>query len=176
MAKRKPRAEISVADGAGGMVRVHDRRFQDNWPVQLQVSKELADTWVRYLSAASEPRGWSLNSLSQHERNEDSGTVTINQQARMVATIVWERKRGGALSIRARSEAQEELSNSDFEALLHQITTRCAARETKECFRWGCLEYEGLPWRGELWLDDTIRLGRHPGRMKWRCMVRAPCW
>jgi hypothetical protein len=81
MVKRKPRAEIRVADGRGGMVQLHDRRFQSNWPVQLQVPDKTADTWMRYLSAACEQRGWSLSGISQHERREDSGTVTINQQA-----------------------------------------------------------------------------------------------
>ena len=26
-------------------------------------------------------------------------------------------------------------------------------------YRWGILEYQGLAWRGELWLDDNVRLG-----------------
>jgi hypothetical protein len=57
------RAEIRVANGTGGMVQLRDQRFQDNWPVKLQISKENADTWMRYLSAACEQRGWRLSGL-----------------------------------------------------------------------------------------------------------------
>jgi hypothetical protein len=32
MAKRKPRAQISVADGAGGLIQLQDLRFQENGP------------------------------------------------------------------------------------------------------------------------------------------------
>jgi hypothetical protein len=46
-----------------------------------------------------------------------------------------------------------------LQALLEQVSARCAAREVQEFFRWGCFEYDGLPWRGELWLDETLRLG-----------------
>jgi hypothetical protein len=125
----------------------------------LQVPDETADTWMRYLSAACEQRGWSLSGISQHERREDSGTVTINQQATALVSLAWERKRGGAMTVRARSEAASELPLSDLQALLEQVTARCTAQDTQEFFRWGCLEYEGLPWCGELWLDDTLRLG-----------------
>jgi hypothetical protein len=141
------------------MVQLHDRRFQDNWPIRLQVLKQAADNWMRYFSAACEEHGWSLSGLTQHERQEDSGTVTINKQATALITVVWERKRGGMMNIRARPEAPLELSLPDLQALLDQVVARCAARVTQEFFRWGCLEYEGLAWRGELWLDDKVRLG-----------------
>ena len=63
------------------------------------------------------------------------------------------------MTIRARSEAASELPVSDLQALLDQVTARCTAQETQEFFRWGCLEYDGLPWCRELWRDDTLRLG-----------------
>jgi len=44
MPKRKPRAIIKVADGAGGMAQVQDRRFENgDWPISFEVLKEQAD-------------------------------------------------------------------------------------------------------------------------------------
>ena len=59
MAKRKPRAEIRVPDGTGGMVQLRDHRFENDWHAELQVSTENADSWMRYLSATLGAR--SLN-------------------------------------------------------------------------------------------------------------------
>jgi hypothetical protein len=48
MAKTKPRAAIMVADGAGGMTKIEDRRFETgDWPIQFQVPEgDQADTWM----------------------------------------------------------------------------------------------------------------------------------
>jgi hypothetical protein len=172
MPKRRSRAEIRVADGTGGMLQLHDQRFRDDWSVQFSIPKEAAGGWMRYLSAECERRDWNLAGLSQHERKEDSGTVTISQHAKPVIVLVWERKRGGAMIVRARSEALSELPSSDVQQLLEQVTARCVARETQEFFRWGCLEYEGLPWRGELWLNDKLRLG--PPSEQYETALRGP--
>ena len=44
MSRTKSKAIIMVADGAGGMAQLQDRRFeQGNWPVQFQVPAEQAD-------------------------------------------------------------------------------------------------------------------------------------
>src|SRR3954468_24498914 len=118
MPKRRSRAEIRVADGTGGMLQLHDQRFRDDWSVQFSIPKEAAGGWMRYLSAECERRDWNLAGLSQHERKEDSGTVTISQHAKPVIVLVWERKRGGAMIVRARSEALSELPSSDVQQLL----------------------------------------------------------
>jgi hypothetical protein len=39
-------------------------------------------------------------------------------------------------------------------------------------FRWGCLEYFGMPWLGEQWLDDTLRLG--PPSVQDRSTLHGP--
>jgi hypothetical protein len=39
------------------------------------------------------------------------------------------------------------------------VNTCCAAKATSRYYRWSYLEYHGRPWLGELWLDDTLRLG-----------------
>jgi len=40
MVKRKSRMEIRVADGAGGMMKVEDRRFEKGkWPISFEVEQ-----------------------------------------------------------------------------------------------------------------------------------------
>jgi hypothetical protein len=105
MAKRKSRAEVMVADGAGGMVKVEDRRFdRSDWPIRFEIPPEhkQADRWTRYLRAECEHRGWSVSSLGQLERAENSGTITVTGNGKPQLEIVWEHKREGALNIRAR--------------------------------------------------------------------------
>ncbi len=36
---------------------------------------------------------------------------------------------------------------------------RVRRRITARAHRWDLLTYHGLPWRGELWLGDDLRLG-----------------
>lgn len=161
MVKRKSRAEIRVPDGAGGMVKLTDRRFEPgDWPVQFEILDQHAGTWMRYLAAACEKRGWGLSSLGQHERREESGTLTVTPQPRMAPlSIVWDRKRGGAMVVRARCEASSGVPVSELRALLEDVSARCVSQHTERFFRWGCLEFWGLPWLGELWLDDKLQLG-----------------
>ena len=47
MVKRKSRAEIRTPDGAGGMSRIEDLRFEGGeWPIQLDIAGEEADRWL----------------------------------------------------------------------------------------------------------------------------------
>jgi hypothetical protein len=43
--------------------------------------------------------------------------------------------------------------------LFHQINESSRTGATEQFHRAWQLSYNGLPWRGELWLDDTLRLG-----------------
>jgi hypothetical protein len=105
MAKIKLKANISVADGAGGMMEVKDRRFENgDWPIKFDVpvEQEQADRWPRYLSAGCHRRGWALSALGQLERAENSGTITITANGQPQLDIVWERKRDCPMKVRAR--------------------------------------------------------------------------
>jgi hypothetical protein len=161
MAKRKSRAVVSVATGgAGDLVPVKDRRFEEeNWPVRLRVTKERADAWMRYLTAEFEARGWSTSNFGQLEARENSGTISARTQTGAeVLDIVWNRKRGGDMKIRARCYP-DVMPQPDLEALLEAVRTKSVSGAMERHYRFGSLEYEGLPWKGELWLDDMLRLG-----------------
>jgi hypothetical protein len=78
MAKTKSKAILIVADGAGGMMEVKDRRFENgDWPInfEIPVEQEQADRWPRYLSAGCHRRGWvyrRLGNLSAQRIAEQS--------------------------------------------------------------------------------------------------------
>ena len=171
MVKRKPRSTIKVADGSGELAQVPDRRFEDvdDWPIQFEVptDRDQADTWPRYLNAECEKRGWSNSGLAQVERIENSGSITVNTgPGNPQLAIVWERKRdparnaGGKLAVRARSVGVPEFPLTEVQDFFEQINERCRSG-IKDCaYRRGDLQYDdGLAWRSELWLDDTLRLG-----------------
>jgi hypothetical protein len=162
MAKTKPKAEIKVADVRGGMVPVMDRRFEDTrrWPIQITVPKDNADSWLEYFNDECRLRGWSSGGITQLEASENSGTLNVNSGAldKPELSIVWERKRRGGLRVRACSGGAAPLPDTELRQLFTDVTARCATGITVKVHRSWHLEYYGLPWRGELWLDDTIRL------------------
>src|SRR5205823_1786337 len=43
--------------------------------------------------------------------------------------------------------------------LFQRVNERSSSASMEQFHRGWHLHYEGLPWRGELWLDDTLRLG-----------------
>ena len=108
LGKSKPKTIISVADGAGGMMEVKDRRFEGgDWPITFEIpfEREQADRWSRYLLLGCHQRGWSPSALGQLERAENSGTITLSANGKPQLEIVWERKRGGSLKVKARLAA-----------------------------------------------------------------------
>lgn len=159
--RRKPRTQISVADGSGGMVQVTDERFAPGeWPVAFDVPKESADHWTRYLLAGCEERGWSLSGLVEHQRHEDSGTKHVNRQnGQAPLIVVWERKRDEVMKVKARSSLPTDLTLDELQAFFDDVNERCASKAMSRFYRWGYLEYFGRPWLGELWLEDNLRLG-----------------
>jgi hypothetical protein len=162
LVKSKPKTIISVADGAGGMMEVKDRRFEGgDWPItfEIPVEQEQADRWSRYLAWGCQQRGWSPSALGQLERSENSGTITIIASGKPQLEIVWERKRDRPLKAKARIAPSSTLSMSEAEQFFHEVNDNCSAAVTVPLYVRGTLQYDGMAWRGELWLDDKTRLG-----------------
>ncbi len=144
-------------------MEVKDRRFEKgDWPIKFEVpvEQEQADRWPRYLRAACHRQSWASSALGQLERAENSGTITVTGNGKPQLSIVWERKRGGLMKVRARPDKLSDLSSSEAEAFFNEVNRRCRSAVTEPIYVRGTLQYdEGLAWRGELWLDDRTRLG-----------------
>jgi hypothetical protein len=162
MVKAKPKSIVRVADGAGGMMNVEDRRFEKGeWPIGFEVPSEQqqADRWLRYLHAECHRRGWSVSSLGQLERAENSGTIIIAAPGKPLLDVVWERRRSAPIKVRARPALSSELPLSEAEQFFSEVNDRCRSGATEPIYARGSLQYDGMAWRGELWLDDKVRLG-----------------
>lgn len=163
MSKQKPSALIHVADGAGGMRAVSDLRFDTgHWPIEFVVPAEDASTWMAHLRAESQDRGWSASGISQIDAVANSGTQSLQTTSGPDAPalhMVWERPRNEALHVKARPDGSPllslELAAAFFEAVNERVRKGVTAREHRR----ELLTYRGLPWRGELWLTDDLRLG-----------------
>src|SRR5215212_1755027 len=169
MPKKKSGAQIHVADGAGGMRQVADLRFEaGEWPIELVVPANDAESWMAHLDAEAEERGWYPSSFSQLEATENSGTLSVhtaNGPAPATLDIVWERPRSKDLRLRARPSGDPTLPLDVARDFINSVSERVRARKTLRAHRRAFLTYNGLPWRGELWLDADHRLGppsRHP--------------
>ncbi len=163
MPKQKPSAQIQVADGVGGMRPVTDLRFEGGeWPIEFLVSAKDAETWMAQLNAEMEERDWSSSGLSQLDRVENSGTLLVHAAkgpSPPMLEIVWEKSRDAALRVKARSGGTPILSLKLAREFIDAVKERARKRTTTRAYLWDMLTYQGLPWRGELWLGDDVRLG-----------------
>jgi hypothetical protein len=75
--------------------------------------------------------------------------------------------------VRARLGGTPQFDRSLAEALFASVEERCRLRTKKQTHCWGQLQYDGLPWRGEIWLDDTLRLG--PASRDGRIVIHGSC-
>jgi hypothetical protein len=162
MTRAKSKAVAMTSDGAGGVTQLQDRRFEDvrKWP-GLKIPPELADSWLKYLSAQCERRRWRCSAFAQMDRKENSGSITVYTGGpdQPQLAIVWERKRGGPIGVRYRSVGATEFPLVEAGKLFETVSELCRSGAKERVYCRGQLVYEGLPWRGELWLDDTLRLG-----------------
>jgi hypothetical protein len=163
MTKRKSKAIIMTADGAGGMTPLEDHRFeQGSWPIQFEVPNEQADTWFQYLEAECTKRGLSYGTIQQVDFRENSGGTTVSKPGSgSQILIVWERKRkkDRNLRLRARPAGTPEFPIDEAGDLFTQISNQNKLERKQEFYLRGQLTYEGLACRGELWLSDKLRLG-----------------
>jgi hypothetical protein len=163
MAKRKMRAAVRVADGAGRMVSVDDLRFATGeWPISFEVPADRADHWIAHLVAECSERRWSSHGVGELEAGANSGSKVVSTGIAgqsPALQIVWERTRGGPISIRARPAGTPALSPEAARGFLDAVEERSRTGTTVRGHRRAHLHYEGLPWRGELWLGESLRLG-----------------
>jgi hypothetical protein len=169
MPKQRPSAQIQVADGAGGLRPVADLRFEaGEWPIELVVPSKDAKNWMAHLSAEIEERGWSSSGISQLDGDENSGTLSIHTASGPSPPgldIVWEKPRNADLRLRAHPSGTPVLSLEVAHDFITATSARQQAGKTFRAHRWELLTYDGLPWRGELWLESELRLGppsKHP--------------
>jgi len=163
MARRKIGATVRVANGAGGMVPVTDLRFDvAEWPIRFDVPADLADHWIAHLNAESADRGWQSHGLGQLEADANSGSMVVSTGIAgqsPALEIVWERPRGGPISVRARPAGTPALALDAVRGFLDAVQERSRVGTTVRSHRRAHLHYEGLRWRGELWLGENLRLG-----------------
>lgn len=135
-----------VADAAGGMMKLEDRRFEKgDWPIsfEIPVAGEQAESWSRYLKWGCHKRGWSASSLGQLERQENSGTTTVTgDDGAPKLDIVWEHRRDGPLKVRARLGVTSGLSIADAEQFFRDINNDCSGAVTTNLYVRGTLQYD----------------------------------
>jgi hypothetical protein len=117
---------------------------------------------MAHLHAEIEARGWSTSSFSQLHAAENSGTISVHTAPGPYPPgmdIVYERLRDAGLHLRARLSGDPPLPVDEAEEFFERIGRRLDAGETDRGHRREFLSYDGLAWRGELWLGDNLRLG-----------------
>lgn len=163
MARRKMQATVRVADGAGGMVAVDDLRFAiGEWPIHFEVPADRADHWMAHLEAECSERRWPSHGVGELEVGANSGSKVVSTGIAgqsPALEIVWERPRGGPINVRARPAGTPNLSLEAAREFLDAVEERSRAGRMIRLHRRGHLHYEGLPWRGELWLGENLCLG-----------------
>jgi hypothetical protein len=164
-------ATVHVANGAGGLAPLVDLRFDPAaWPIHADVPADLADHWIAHLNAACSERGWQTSALGQLETDENSGTIVVSTGVvgqSPTLEIVWERPRGGSITVQARPAGTPAMTLDIANSFLDAVRSRCQAQTKVSLHRQAHLIYEGLPWRGELWLGQDLRLGPPSRHASW---------
>jgi hypothetical protein len=162
---QKPRAAVHVADGAGGLRQLEAQGFDDGvWPVQRAIPAQDAAEWMAHWNAIAESRGWSAGGLAQLHAEHNAGSMTVHLSPGADAPVIecaWEKLRGGDLQVRVRPGLTHPPAAGVLDNFLAQIDDHLHRGVRDKAYRRGWLRYyEGLPWTGELWLSDQLRLGR----------------
>jgi hypothetical protein len=114
------------------------------------------------LAAEIEERGWSAAGFGQLDSDENSGSKTIHLIPGPVGPtieVAWEKPRGAPLSVRARAGGDPVADALTVNGFFASLDARARSGQRTSLYRRSCLTYNGLPWSGELWLTDSIRLG-----------------
>lgn len=155
-------AQMFVNDGSGQMKQIVGPRSIDvDWPIAFTVMSTDAESWMAHLNAEIQERGWSggWTSSLQDIGNAGGMTFAAKPPATLTVQISWERFRNKDLSINARSELGKIEELSAIEEFLNAVSTRHSEKRLDESYIRSALIYRGLPWRGEVWLSDNLRLG-----------------
>jgi hypothetical protein len=162
-AGRPSGVDIYLADGSGELTKVIDRRQDEaSWAEEVVIAPERADEWKAHVIAECEERDWSWAESSELSAGGNSGSLTIRLVPGSNApciVVTWERQRGAALVGRAWEDGEPRPPRGTASSFLEDIDARIASRKTTTDRRRVLLAYHGLPWRGELVLQEGLRLG-----------------
>ena len=154
---------MRVSDGAGGMRPLEDHRFgPGRWQVSATIPAVEGEAFFAYLDLEIRTRGWNAGSLTQLTSEANSGSMTIYLspgQAVSTIEVAWDKKRNRELRIQARPGGDPPTSPALLDEFFGAVTARHNERRLDRAHRRYWLAYDGLPWAGELWLTDDLRLG-----------------
>jgi hypothetical protein len=160
MAKpEKSNAQMLVPNQAGAMAAFEDRRFEKGWPIEVFVPDEHWEHWLQHVEFECRIRKWQCIRFDQLGV---SGTLTIRTlpaDPSPELVIRWERRDHKPMKVRARLAGTPELSRSEADNFFSAVQESCRIGRKERFHCYGQLHYFGLPWKGEVWLEDALRLG-----------------
>jgi hypothetical protein len=139
---------------------VDHRLSGDSWPVERALADAEAASWMAHMRAEAEERNWPSHGLGQLHPEENSGSLTFCMGQGVDAPTIevsWEKPRRGRLLVRARAATPPH--SSDAQAFIEAVDGRHRERRLHREHRRGVITYQGIPWKGELWLTPDIRFG-----------------
>ncbi len=155
--------QAMTADGKTVSIPLGDfRQEKGPWPIKFGVPVEQAGHWLQHLQAECGPRGWGYSSTSEANQKENSGSITIRAGAIVPCPeliVVWKRRRGGTIGVKARPAGTPELDRPTADEFFARVNDRARLNQLEKIYCRREIYYDGLPWLGELWLDDSLRLG-----------------
>lgn len=160
--KAASQTHLTVSDGAGGPITARRRVEQTETPITVVVPPEEADSWMAHLEAEAHERGWSGGGIAQLQDVGNSGSMSFHAAATplpFTVHVIWQRARGMELAVRTEPEPAGEQELAAAYEFVDAVRSRHAERRLHRRYTRTILTYSGLPWKGEVWLTDSIRLG-----------------
>lgn len=161
--KTKSGATLIARNAAGGMTQVEDHRFSDGpWSFAATIPTAQAEEWMLHIGAEMHSRNWSAAGMGQLDAGANSGSQTISlsgEHSGCTIELTWDRERGGQLDVRARPSGNPVTPPEIMRDFFQVVDVRLRNQQRDRAHRRWWFVYEGIPWKGELWLSDSLRLG-----------------
>ena len=163
MSKQEPELGLVFMEGLLGRRSIDAQDSDDSpWLVEQTIPSADATAWMEHLHAETESRLWSASGKTRIESSSNDGSHSVHthfgQDARTLH-IEWKRPRNGDLHVKARPDKKFGIPAETAKEFMDAVFERYRSNATSVDHRYDMLTYDGLAWRGELWLGDEIRLG-----------------
>jgi hypothetical protein len=126
----------------------------------LVIPSENAEPWMLHLQAEVSDRQWNWSGNIALDIAGNSGVIevgTLGKKGHDIE-ISWRRPRSDSLEVEV-SWLRSQMPDSAVLDFLDAVAARLRAGTTARKHRRTTFLYRGLPWRGELWFGDDLRLG-----------------
>jgi hypothetical protein len=137
------------------------------WRLDFAIPLERVERWRIFFANECRKRDWRASGGGEVTADINKGIETIDRPGGGRLTLEWSWAKGGPLLGHATPTGEMEFPKEEAQHFLAELDRRTRHEVPTRVWIRGPLGYEGLAWRGELWLNDSLRLGPPAKHDEW---------